>query len=438
MIKLISSIIKEFHMLRRDKAALATLFLMPVLLVFVITFLQDATISQFQKTRIPIIFINEDTGELAQSIENGLKAADYFELLSQYNGKKISDSLAYKLVAEGVYKVFIKIPTGISRVLDEDAINLYRQKVSPVVQEQKTGIELSTQNISVFFDPTIQKLFKTSILDALEKSIEKVKSKILLKTFSQEIINDVNQLSGGMIAIGTDSINLTQNDLDLVKIDQQFARKDKIIVMPNSVQHNVPAWSMFAMFFIALPLAGNMIREREAGSLKRLLSMPISYGTILSAKIIIYIGIAFIQFILMMLVGLIFLPLLGTPVLTLGETYLGLILLVISSALAATGFGILVGVAATSHEQASAFSSVSIIIAAALGGVMVPVYLMPAIMQNISVYSPLAWGLNGFLDIFVRGSKLWAVIPNVLRLLLFSATALVISSFLFKFKNQKI
>ena len=438
MIKLVSSIIKEFHMLRRDKAALATLFLMPVLMVFVITLLQDATISQFQKTKIPIIFINEDSGELAQSIEDGLNVADYFKLESEYHGKKISDSLAYKLVAKGEYKVFIKIPAGISKELDEDAIDLYKQKVSPIADERRTILKSSNLNISVFFDPTIQKLFRISIIDALEKSIEKVKSKILLQTFSKEILNDVNELSGGMIAIGTDSINLTQKDLDLVKIDQQFARKDKTVVMPNSVQHNVPAWSMFAMFFIALPLAGNMIRERDSGSLKRLLSMPISYSTILSAKIIIYIGIAFIQFILMMLVGLFFLPLLGTPVLNLGQTYLGLILLVISSGLAATGFGILVGVAASSHEQASAFSSVSIIIAAALGGVMVPVYLMPGTMQSISVYSPLAWGLNGFLDIFVRGSDFWSVLPNVFRLLLFSMTALVISSFLFKFKNHKI
>ena len=139
-----------------------------------------------------------------------------------------------------------------------------------------------------------------------------------------------------------------------------------------------------------------------------------------------------------MLVGLVLLPLIGTPVLNLGSTYLGLILLVITSALAASGFGILVGVTASSHEQASTFSAVSIIIAAAIGGVMVPVYLMPETMQDISAYSPLAWGLNGFLDIFVRGADFWSVLPNVFSLFLFSLVALVISIFLFKFRNQKI
>ena len=438
MMKLIYSVYKEFQILKRDKAALATLFLMPVLLVFVITLLQDAPIRQFQRTKIPVIFINHDKGELAESIENGLNKADYFELESHHNGTQISDSMALQLVADGTFKVYISIPAGASDALNQNAVALYNLKVSPYASDNTGSTKKDSARIFVIFDPTIQKLFKTAVLNALENNIEKIKSKILLKTFSKEILKDVETVTGGIVDVSPDDIILTQDDLDLVKIDQQFATKNTSVVMPNSVQHNVPAWSMFAMFFIALPLAGNMIKERESGSLKRLLTMPISYATILSAKIVIYIFVASIQFILMMLVGIVLLPLLGTPMLNLGSTYLGLILLVISSALAASGFGILVGVMASSHEQASTFSAVSIIIAAAIGGVMVPVYLMPETMQGISVYSPIAWGLNGFLDIFVRGADFWSVLPNAAGLQLFSLAALVISVFLFKFKNQKV
>ena len=438
MRKLFFSVIKEFQLLKRDKAALATLFVMPVLLVFVITLLQDAPIRQFQRTKIPIIFINEDKGELAQSIEEGLEKADYFELDSLYAEKHISDAEAHKLVVAGKFKVYIRIPSGVSEVLTQNAKNLYKMRVSPVPMEDNVSASADTARIHVYFDPTIQKLFKTAVINALENNIEKVKSRILLKTFSQEIIKDVQDVTGGMVDISPDDINLTKDDLELVKINQQFARKNKLVVMPNSVQHNVPAWSMFAMFFIALPLAGNIIRDRESGSLKRLLTMPVSYASILSAKIIIYIGVAVIQFILMMMVGLVLLPLLGTPVLNMGNTYTGLLFLVISSALAACGFGVLMGVTASSHEQASTFGAVSIIIAAALGGVMVPVYLMPATMQDVSIYSPLAWGLNGFVDIFVRGADIWAVLPNAAALLLFSVVTLVISIFFFKFRNQKI
>ena len=39
----------------------------------------------------------------------------------------------------------------------------------------------------------------------------------------------------------------------------------------------------------------------------------------------------------------------------------------------------------------------------AIGGMMIPVYVMPRSMQEISVLSPLAWGLNAFQDVLVRG-----------------------------------
>jgi ABC-2 type transport system permease protein len=50
---------------------------------------------------------------------------------------------------------------------------------------------------------------------------------------------------------------------------------------------------------------------------------------------------------------------------------------------------------------------------------MVPVYIMPAVMQEISLYSPLSWGLNAFLDVFVRGGDLFTVMPDIGLLILF-------------------
>ena len=65
------------------------------------------------------------------------------------------------------------------------------------------------------------------------------------------------------------------------------------------------------------------------------------------------------------------------------------------------------------------FGPISIVIAAAMGGIMVPVYAMPAFMQSISVVSPLAWGLNGSLDVFVRGGGLADVLPEAASLTAF-------------------
>jgi len=212
-----------------------------------------------------------------------------------------------------------------------------------------------------------------------------------------------------------------------ITIEQTYASNKYNEVLPNSVQHNVPAWTVFAMFFIIIPLTGNIIKEREDGSALRLKLMPGSYITVLLSKIIVYLVVCLIQFFLMLMVGIIFLPLLGMPTLELGSHPGALIILSLSVALAATGYGVLLGTIATSHEQAASFGSVSVIILAAIGGIWVPVYMMPPIMQKISIISPLNWGVDGFYDVFLRGADLQKIIPQALSLILFCVVTMLLA-----------
>jgi ABC-2 type transport system permease protein len=178
------------------------------------------------------------------------------------------------------------------------------------------------------------------------------------------------------------------------------------------VQQNVPAWSLFGIFFIVLPMAGAFIQERINGTHQRLLAMPVSYLTLVSGRIVAYMGIGVVQCALIGCIGKWLLPLWGTPSLEMGGAPLALLVVIASSILAATGYGILLGTVVDTYEQASMFGPISIVIAAAIGGIMVPVYAMQAFMQSISVVSPLAWGLNGSLDVFVRGGGLADVLPE--------------------------
>jgi len=183
------------------------------------------------------------------------------------------------------------------------------------------------------------------------------------------------------------------------------------------------------MFFIVVPLAGQIITERQNGILKRLLVTPVSYFAILLSKVIVYLTVCLSQFFLMLLVGFKVLPLFGSPQLEIGANYLALLAVALAAGLAATGFGVVVGTVMRNHQQASTFGAVIIIIAAAMGGVMVPVYVMPELMQKISVISPLAWGLNAFLDVFLRNGNLISVLPNFARLMAFFGIAISISLF---------
>lgn len=189
---------------------------------------------------------------------------------------------------------------------------------------------------------------------------------------------------------------------------------------PSSVQQNVPAWLLFAMFFIAIPLSTTVIRERHNGTLARLATMGVSRGTALAGKLLPYLSINLLQAALMVAVGIWLVPLFGGEGLQLGPSWFGLLLMTLAASLAAVSYALLVAEIAETTEQATLLSGVSNILLAALGGIMVPRFVMPPAMQDIGLVSPMAWGLEGFLDLLLRGGGLAEAWPEMAALSAFA------------------
>lgn len=201
---------------------------------------------------------------------------------------------------------------------------------------------------------------------------------------------------------------------------------------PSAVQQNVPAWLVFAMFFSVVPLSNTLITERQQGTLRRLRTLPISPALPVIGKLVPYFFINQIQVILMLAVGVYGMPLFGADSLTLGHSFLGLALMSIALSAAALGYGILIAALARTTDQATTLGGVGNILFAALGGIMVPRFVMPETMQRIADFSPMAWGLEGFLDIFLRNGTVHDVLPEVGALLLFGCVTMLLAMHLQK------
>jgi ABC-2 type transport system permease protein len=239
------------------------------------------------------------------------------------------------------------------------------------------------------------------------------------------------------IQIKDDALQMKWDQAPLVVLHDRTARRKDFIRPANSVQQNVPAWSLFGVFFIVLPMAGSFIKERLCGVQQRMLSLPVSYPVVLSGKVGAYILICIAQFGLILCIGKWILPLLGSNAFEIGDAPGTVALVAMSAVLAATGYGILLGTVINSYEQAAMFGPISIVVAAAIGGIMVPVYAMPDVMQSLSVISPLAWGQNAFQVLFVRGGGLKAVLPEVAALWGFALACLAVSWWWFTKKGNR-
>ena len=174
------------------------------------------------------------------------------------------------------------------------------------------------------------------------------------------------------------------------------------------------------MFFLTVPLSVSFIKEREQGSLFRLQSMNVPAWVVLGGKAVPFFVINQIQMGLVLLVSVYLLPLLGGDRLEMGNAPVALMLMGAAASLAAIGFGIAVAMFSRTTEQAAGFSSAMVMIMGALGGILVPKAVMPPLMQEFAMLSPLSWGLDGFLDVFVRGGGVREVLPEALGLLAFS------------------
>lgn len=253
---------------------------------------------------------------------------------------------------------------------------------------------------------TTESLFTASLREALAR--ERVRG--LLQTLNPDA--------------GADELN-TLLDSDAVQVSYSYG--DSSEQAPSSVQQSVPAWLVFAMFFAVVPLSNAFIGERQQGTLKRLRTLPIPAWLPLAGKLLPYFFINQLQAVLMIAVGIWLVPLLGGERLSLGNSLPGLMLMSAAVSLAALGYGMLIATAARTVDQATSLGGAGNIILAALGGVMVPRFVMPEAMQQISLLSPMAWGLEGFLDIFLRDGGVTEVLPEAGLLALFGLITLGIA-----------
>jgi ABC-2 type transport system permease protein len=69
-------------------------------------------------------------------------------------------------------------------------------------------------------------------------------------------------------------------------------------------------------------------------------------------------------------------------------------------------------VSSSTTEQATLLAGTGNIVLAAIGGIMIPKFVMPAAMQSIANLSPMSWGLEGFLDVLLRGGGLHEIAPE--------------------------
>lgn len=397
---------------------IAILFIMPLVLIITITLIQDNTFKKVTDAKIPVLLVDNDKGKVSESILKGLESNNNFSVI-----QKESETDAKELVFTGKYQLAIIIPTELSSDLEQKVSQNVNKIISEFGIEDEEAVaprKISSKEVKLYFDPATQITFKSSVKNGIDKMIAKIETESIYKAFQEQITDDPNQ-----VIFETEPF---------INFKEVLPKKDDIEMIPNSVQHNVPAWTLFAIFFIIVPLSINIVKEKNQGTFVRLRTNPVSYATVLGGKTIVFLVVCLIQFVLMLLVGVYLLPALGLPNLDISGRIPLLFIVAFFVGLAAIGLGLLLGTVAKSQEQSAPFGATFVVILAALGGVWVPVFVMPKFMQTLSNISPMNWGLNAFYDVFLRNSSFLELMPELTLLFLFF---IVTSAIAIIYNNRK-
>jgi ABC-2 type transport system permease protein len=209
-------------------------------------------------------------------------------------------------------------------------------------------------------------------------------------------------------------------------IEIQGNTPDQIEYDPRA---NSSAGQLITWVFIPLiGLSELFAYERQKGTLRRILTTPTHKATYIFGTIFGQVLIAMAQMTLLVGFGILVMKL------NWGQNIPGLVVMLVTGALAAAALGTMLGTFVKTAAQAQGLSIMLGMVMALMGGCWYPLELFPQVVRNIVKVLPTTWAMQGLLDLVLRGRGLVDILPEAGVLLGFAAVFFGIGIWRFKYE----
>jgi ABC-2 type transport system permease protein len=430
---------KDFRIFVADPVAMGLGFIVPavMILVFGLVFGRSGD----ALSEMTVLAVNEDQGPAGKRLLRALDDLDEIEIVQKAKAdSSLLDSVsARQRVERGANSVALIVPRDFSDGLKSGQVRLSMLQdprdplasgiVSGLLQRQVFSafpglMPISMMNQSAFgADSLIQKSFNGDIRRAIEKNFG--------FTFPDTL--DVGKMFPEQMVLGSDPDSSKKADTSGFSFDKALSGMFKIkneavvgqnIVNPGIAQSVAGPAVMFLLFAVGA-IAASLLREMRDGTASRLRVTGVSPGEMLFSKYLYAVLLGSTQLAVMMVYGrLIFgLNVMAHP--------LALLLMIVVTALATSSLGLIIAAFSRTEEQASGLQVTIILAMSAIGGAMIPSFLMPQAIRNLAVITPVHWAMQGFLNIFWRDHGLGGILTECGMLLGMAALLVTVSVVVF-------
>ncbi len=263
------------------------------------------------------------------------------------------------------------IGRAFSKVGDPEFIDLLAQDEEVAVPIPIVGGRLGLHRILKTMNPEE----KQEIGNSLQNAIQRLFSKYNLTAKTWASLTKSRDPAGE----GADTSLYSEDGFGLLK---RGAMRYQLLV---------PSYIVMFAFFLVLTVGWLFVGERTQGTMKRLRAAPLSRTEIVLGKMFPCLALSLFQGLFLLGLGML------VFVMSWGPHPLWLLLVVLTTSLAATGLALLVAAVARTETQVSIYGTLLVLVLAGLSGTMMgDRSLMPEEMQQISRFTPHAWALDAY------------------------------------------